>query len=73
MSLGQQLLVDLLAPPIFAGLWWLFSRGWALAIRAGEVSDETKSRQKAGLVVMLGLLYVLMFGITIFLHFTEGR
>ncbi len=69
MSLMQQLLLDLLAPPVLAGLWWLGSRGWASAVQGAQVSNQTRSRQKVGFVVVVTALYLLMFGTTIYLRF----
>jgi hypothetical protein len=69
VPLTQQLLLDLIAPPLLSGLWWLFSRGWATAVQAGEVSSQTTKRQKFGFLVVLAVLYLLMFGTTTYLHF----
>jgi hypothetical protein len=71
MSLLKQFLLDLVAPPVLASIWWLFSRGWAAGVQAGQVSDQTKKRQKAGFVVVLVLLYLGMFGTTIYIHITK--
>src|SRR4029077_20831076 len=40
MSLMKQLLLDLVAAPVVACLWWLFSRGWGLTVQGGQVSDR---------------------------------
>ena len=69
MSFSQQLLLDAIAPPILAVLWFVFSRGWAHAVQGAEVSERTKRRQFLGLFVVLALLYVLMFTTTLYLHF----
>ena len=71
MTLVQQYLMDMVAPPIIASLWWVFSRGWAIAVQAGTVSDRTRIRQKSGFFLVLALLYVLMFGATTYLHFAK--
>jgi len=71
VSLAQQYLLDSVAPPVMATLWWFFSRGWATAVQAGELSDRTRKRQKSGFFLVLGLLYVLMFGMTTYLHFAK--
>jgi hypothetical protein len=71
MSLGQQFLLDLIAPPVLARLWWLGSRGWAASVQAGHVSDQTRNRQKIGFVVVLVGLYLLMFGTTIYIHLSR--
>jgi hypothetical protein len=71
MSLWQQLLLDLIAPPVLACLWWLGSRGWAWTVQGGQVSDQTRDRQKIGFVVVLVGLYGLMFGTTAYINFTQ--
>jgi hypothetical protein len=67
----KQLLLDLVAPPVIAGMWWLFSRDWAAGVQAGQVSDQTKNRQKVGFVILLTLAYLAMFGTTAYIHFTK--
>lgn len=69
MSIGQQYVVDLVAPPVLAALWWVFSRGWAAAVQDGEVSDRTRRRQRMEFFVVLSLVYALMLGATTYLNF----
>jgi cytochrome b561 len=64
--IDQQLLYDLLFPPIGTCLWWLMARGWARAVQGGKPSETTKKRQKWEFWVVLVCLYLLMFGITIY-------
>jgi hypothetical protein len=64
MSLTRQFLLDLTAPPALACLWWLGSRGWGFAVQGGQVSNQTKNRQKVGFFVVLTALYLVMFGTT---------
>ncbi len=71
MPLMQQYLLDLIAPPVLATLWWFFSRGTATVFQGGSVSERTKRREKVGFVVVLTLAYLLMFGWTTYLHFTR--
>ena len=71
MPLAQQYLLDLIAPPIIATLWWMLSRGWATAVEADEISDRTKKRQRFGFFFVLALIYALMFGATTYLHFAR--
>jgi hypothetical protein len=33
MLLWKQFLLDLIAPPLLACLWWLVSRGWASTVQ----------------------------------------
>jgi uncharacterized iron-regulated membrane protein len=67
VPLNQQYLMDLIAPPIGAVLWWIRGRGWAAVVQMGTVSERTKRRQRFECLVVLGLLYALMFGTTTYL------
>ena len=71
MPLMQQYLLDLIAPPVLATLWWFFSRGSATVLQGGSVSERTKRREKMGFFVVLTLAYLLMFGGTTYLHFAK--
>jgi len=71
MPLWQQYLLDLIAPPVGASIWWLFSRGTATAIQGGTVSERTRKRERIGFFVVLVLAYLLMFGGTTYLHFAK--
>jgi hypothetical protein len=66
MPFVQQILLDLVAPPILTCIWWLFSRGWAGAVQGGKISDRTKSRQRIRFWIVLAIIYVAMFGTTIY-------
>lgn len=66
----QQLLLDVFIPPVGVLVWWLMSRAWAGAVQGGAVSETTRKRQKRGALVLLLAAYILMFGITIYAHFT---
>jgi len=68
MPIGEQILLDAIAPPIIAGIWWMMSRGWAATVQMGTVTDRTRSRQKGRFWVLLVILYVLMFGTTIYVN-----
>ena len=53
--LWEQTLIFVLGPPIGACLWWIMSRGWASSVQGGNVSEQTKRRQKKEFwVVLLG-------------------
>jgi|HubBroStandDraft_1064217.scaffolds.fasta_scaffold757150_2 hypothetical protein len=71
MSLIKQYLLDLVAPLVITVMWWIFSRGWAAGIQGGQISHQTKERQKVEFVVVLVLLYVGMFGMTIYIHYLK--
>jgi len=64
LPLWQQIALDLVAPPILAILWWLQSRGWAGLVQGGETSETTKHRQSRGFWIVLGGIYLIMFGAT---------
>jgi len=68
LPIAQQIMLDVLAPPVLTGLWWLFSRGWAGAVQGGNVSEMTKARQGKGVWVVLGMLYLIMFGATAYFN-----
>ena len=71
MSLLQQCLLDLIAPPVGVCLWWLFSRGTAKVLQGRKVSDRTREREKIGFFILLALGYAMMFGMTIYFHFVK--
>jgi hypothetical protein len=64
MPVAQQILLDIIVPPVVAGLWWLMSRGWAGIVQAGTVSETTKTRQHKLFWVVLMVFYLLAFGTT---------
>ncbi len=43
--ISEQVLVDLIAPPVLASIFWLRARGWARFVQSGNVSEESKERQ----------------------------
>ena len=69
LPLSEQILLDLLVPPVGAAVWWLMARGWAGAVQGGKTSATTKTRQKWEFWVILAIAYLLMFGITIYGQF----
>ena len=71
MSLTQQLLLDLVVPPILTCLWWLLSRGTSTAFEGTQVSEGTKKIQNKGMFVILAITYVTMFGVTIYSNFLK--
>jgi hypothetical protein len=68
LPIQQQILVDLIAPPVGALLWRFMTRGWAGA-RAVDASEETRRRNSNEFWMVLILGYVLMFGISLYLWF----
>ena len=73
MPLLGQVVLDLVAPPIGASLWWLYSRGFAGLAYRGDVSETIKKRQNKLFFVVLALLYLVMFGVTLYGHLTGWR
>ena len=66
LPLIQQILLDVVVPPIGATFVWLRARGWATTVQGGSVSEKTKRRQKIEFWLLLFAAYVLMFGITLY-------
>jgi len=69
LPIGQQILLDFVAPLVLTALWRLFSRGGANAVQSGDVGETTKDRQSKGFWIVLGALYLIMFGATAYFHF----
>jgi hypothetical protein len=68
LPIAQQILLDIVAPPVLTGFWWLSSREWARSIQGEEISETTKSRQSRGFWIVLGMLYLIMFGGTTYFN-----
>ena len=71
MSLTQQYLMDLIAPPILTGVWWLLTRGFGIVVQGGQMSERTKVWQRNALFIVLVLGYLVMFGGTTYLHLVK--
>jgi hypothetical protein len=67
---SQLILLDLLAPPVIAGAWWLMSGGLAGVIQGGSRSAETKARQTREFWALLILIYLMAFGVTLYAWLT---
>lgn len=70
LPLYQQILTAVFWPPVGTVVWWLMSRGWALTVQGGTVSERTKRRQKVEVWAVLVLGYVISFGVIIYAYFT---
>ncbi len=70
LPVPQLILLDLVAPPVIAGIWWMMSRGWAGAIQGGSTSAKTKARQAKEFWAVLILIYLMAFGVTIYAWLT---
>lgn len=66
LPIDEQILLDLIVPPVGSALWLMMSRGWASTVQGGTISERTKKRQKAEFWIILSAVYLLMFGITIY-------
>jgi len=64
--ISEQVLLDLIAPPVLAAIFWFRARGWARFVQGGDVSEETKGRQWLEFRVVLILGWIVMFGISIY-------
>jgi hypothetical protein len=64
--LGEQIAILVLGPPIMSCMWWVMSRGRAMSIQGGAVSETTKRRQKKEFWVIFILMYVMLAGIFIY-------
>jgi hypothetical protein len=70
LPLYQQILTAVFFPPVGAVMWWLMSRGWAMTVQGGAVSERTKRRQKIEFWVLLMIAYALSFAIIVYARFT---
>jgi hypothetical protein len=71
LPIYQQIILDISAPPVLAAIWWFQSRGSANIIQGGEPSERTKLRQSRGFWIVLGALYLLMFGATAYFNLVD--
>ncbi len=64
LPLANQILIDLIGPPVGACCWWLLSRGWGATVQGGKVSEQTRVRQVHGFWWVMAVSYVVMITIT---------
>ena len=64
--LSEQIMYDLLIPPIAAFVWKLMAGGWGSVVQGGKLSERTRGRQWFEFWVVLALGYALLFGFTIY-------
>jgi hypothetical protein len=69
LPLGQQLLLDIFAPPVITAAWWLLSRGW-ISFLVTTDSRAVRGWAKSGLLIVLIGAYIVMFGITAYGYFS---
>ena len=65
-QVSRQILVDLGAPPVIAGIFWLMARGWVASIGSGDIHTLTKHKLKIEFRIVLVLLYLAVFGKTLY-------
>ena len=65
-QISKQILVDLSAPPLLAGIFWLMARGWVASIGTGDITTQTKQKLKIECRIVLALLYLVVFGKTLY-------
>jgi len=70
LPLSTQIVLDLIAPPIGAALWWVLSRSWSTLVHGGSVPPKTIRRQKIEFWILLGVAYALMIFITAYAYMT---
>jgi len=63
-----RILVLLFAPPIMGCLFRLMAGGWAQTTQGGNVSSQTKNRQRSEFWLLIGALYVGEIMIFAFIH-----
>jgi hypothetical protein len=70
LPLYQQILYDIIIPPVGAAIWLLMSKGWSGALGTTD-SQAVRGWTKSGFWALLVAAYVLMFSITIYAYFTR--
>jgi hypothetical protein len=65
-QISNQILVDLGAPPVIAGFFWLMARGWVASIGPGGITTPTRQKLKIEFRIVLVLLYLVAFGETLY-------
>ncbi|MGA7244166.1 MAG: hypothetical protein WBX19_13330 [Terracidiphilus sp.] len=65
----EEILVLLFAPPIMGCLFRLMAGGWAQTVQGGDVSSQTKDRQRFEFWLLVGALYVGEIMIFAFIYF----
>lgn len=64
-----QLFFITVAPPIMAVLIHFLSRGWAMTVQGGKISERTRKRQRLEFWGVLIFMYLMGFGMIIYAHF----
>ena len=65
-QISKQVLVNLGAPPVIAGIFWLMARGWVVSVGPGDVTTLTRQKLKIEFRIVLVVLYLVVFGDALF-------
>ena len=65
-QISRQILVDLSAPPVISAIFWLMARGWVASTGSGDTTILTKQKLKIEFRIVLALLYLAVFGKTLY-------
>lgn len=68
--ISERILIDLSAPPVIAGIFWLMARGWVVSMGPGGISTLIEQKLKIEFRIVLVLLYLVVFGETLYGLFT---
>lgn len=69
-QISKQILFDLSAPPVIAGVFWVMARGWVASIGPGNINTLTRQKLKVEFRIVLVLLYLAVVGETLFRFLT---
>jgi len=73
MTLGGQILLDLVVPPIGAAVLWVLGTGWSTTVYGGTLPDSAKKLRKLLTWGVFLFLLVAGFGITLYSRLTGWR
>jgi hypothetical protein len=68
LPLYQQILLDLMAPPVITALWWLRSRSLVNDLQRKGQSGSSESKTDTGIWIVWISLTLLMFAATIYFN-----
>lgn len=69
LPIEQQIILDLVGPPIITAFWLLFSRGW-VGLLGTSGGTTVRGWIKSGTWILLIVLYIVAFSITAYGYFT---
>lgn len=65
-QISKQILVDLSAPPVISGMFWLMARGWVASTGSGDITTLMKQKLAIEFRIVLALLYLAVLGETLY-------